>query len=107
MNDPVYVECCQALARKVVAEGGASAKERAIYAFRRCLTRPPKESEVASLVALYEKSRAKYAADPKRVASMATEPLGPAPQGADVAELAAWTVVGNVLINLDEMFLKR
>ncbi len=38
---------------------------------------------------------------------MATEPLGPAPQGADVSELAAWTVVGNVLINLDEMFLKR
>ena len=107
MNDPVYVECCQNLARKVVSEGGASAKERATYAFRRCLARPPKESELASLLSLFEKSRAKYVADAKRALAMATEPLGPAPPGADVAELAAWTVVGNVLINLDEMFMKR
>jgi hypothetical protein len=107
MNDPVYVECCQALARKVVAEGGATAKDRATFAFRSALARPPKDAELASLVSLYEKSKARYAADAKRALAMATEPLGPAPQGADVAELAAWTVVGNVLINLDEMFLKR
>jgi len=107
MNDPVYVECCQQLARKVVAEGGATVRDRATYAFRRCLARPPKETELASVVALFEKSRARYAADAKRAASMATDPLGPAPQGADVVDLAAWTVVGNVLINLDEMFLKR
>jgi len=59
------------------------------------------------VVSLFEKSRAKYAADAKRAVVMATDPLGPAPQGADVADLAAWTVVGNVLINLDEMFMKR
>ncbi|HLY10759.1 MAG TPA: DUF1553 domain-containing protein [Planctomycetota bacterium] len=107
MNDPVYVECCQALARRVVAEGGASAKERARYAFRRCLARPPGEAELASLVSLFEKARSRFAADGKKAMSMATDPLGPAAQGADVADLAAWTVVGNVLINLDEMFLKR
>jgi hypothetical protein len=38
---------------------------------------------------------------------MATEPLGAAPEGADIAELAAWTVVSNVLLNLDEMLMKR
>jgi hypothetical protein len=38
---------------------------------------------------------------------MATDPLGPPPAGADVVDLAAWTVVSNVLLNLDEMFLKR
>ena len=107
MNDPVYVECCQALARKVVAEGGAAAKDRAIYAFRRCLARPPSESELKKIVSLFEESKKRYAADPKRAAALATEPLGAAPQGADLPELAAWTVVGNVLINLDEMFLKR
>jgi hypothetical protein len=107
MNDPVYVECSQSLARKVVAEGGTSPQERAIYAFRRCLARPPREAELASVVALFEKARARYAADGKKALAMATEPLGPAPAGADVADLAAWTVVGNVLINLDEMFLKR
>ena len=35
-----------------------------------------------------------------------TDPLGPAPEGADVAELAAWTVVSNVLLNLDETLMK-
>ena len=40
-------------------------------------------------------------------AKLATDPLGPVPDGANVAELAAWTVVGNVLLNLDEMFMKR
>ena len=34
-------------------------------------------------------------------------PLGPVPEGSDVVDLAAWTVVGNVLLNLDEMFMKR
>ena len=59
------------------------------------------------LVSLYEEARARYAKDPARATAMATDPLGPAPQGVDVAELAAWTVVSNVLLNLDEMFMKR
>jgi hypothetical protein len=107
MNDPVYVEASQALARRIVAEGGATAKDRAIYGFRRCLARPPSAAEAERLVALFEEAKRRYGADPKRALAMATEPLGAAPLGADVAELAAWTVVGNVLINLDEMFLKR
>ena len=43
----------------------------------------------------------------KEAQQLATEPLGPLPPGMDVVELAAWTVVGNVLLNLDEMFAKR
>jgi hypothetical protein len=37
---------------------------------------------------------------------MATEPRGPAPAGVDLAELAAWTVVANVVLNLDEFLTK-
>ena len=59
------------------------------------------------MVALFEEARKRYAGDAKKAQAMATEPLGPAPAGADLADLAAWTVVGNVLINLDEMFMKR
>ena len=64
-------------------------------------------AEIDRLLALYEEARARYAADPARARAMATDPIGPAPEGTDVAELAAWTVVSNVLLNLDEMFLKR
>ena len=38
---------------------------------------------------------------------MATAPIGPAPAGSDIAELAAWTTVANVLLNLDETLMKR
>jgi hypothetical protein len=107
LNDPVYVEASQALARRIVAEGGTSPLERAAYGVRRCLARAARPAELERLVALYEEARARYAADPARARAMATDPIGPAPEGADVAELAAWTVVSNVLLNLDEMFLKR
>jgi mono/diheme cytochrome c family protein len=107
LNDPVYVECAQALARKIQTEGGASVREKASYGFRRCLSRVPRDAEVDRLAALFEDMRARFAADPTKAALMATEPLGPVPPGSDTADLAAWTVVGNVLLNLDEMFLKR
>jgi hypothetical protein len=107
MNDPVYVEASQGLARMMVALGGTSARDRATYGFRRCLARPPRAAELDRLVSLFEETRKHYAADPKQAAALATQPLGPAPEGMDVADLAAWTVVGNVLLNLDEMFMKR
>jgi hypothetical protein len=107
LNDPVYVEAAQALARRMVREGGATVEARARYGFRLCLARPPRPQELSRLTALYEKARAKFAASPKEAAQLATEPLGPLPPGMDAVDVAAWTVVGNVLLNLDEMFAKR
>jgi hypothetical protein len=107
LNDPVFVEAAQALARRVTKEGGKSVEDRVSYAFRLCLTRPPREMELKRLVELYDRARAEYAAHPKDAVQMATVPLGPAPEGTDTVDLAAWTVVGNVLLNLDEVFLKR
>jgi hypothetical protein len=106
LNDPVYVEAAQALARRA-ADGGKTPADKARHAFRLCLAREPGPEELARLVRLFESSRAAYAGDPGKAQKMAADPLGPVPQGADVAELAAWTVVGNVLLNLDEMFMKR
>ena len=45
-------------------------------------------------------------ASPDRARALATDPLGPVDEEVDVVELAAWTVVANVLLNLDE-FLAR
>jgi hypothetical protein len=107
MNDPVYVEASQALARRMVKEGGATPETRASYGFRLCVTRPPSVAETKRLVELYEQARADFAKNPKEAQQMATDPLGPLPAGMDAVDLAAWTVVGNVLLNLDEMFAKR
>ncbi|HYT93384.1 MAG TPA: DUF1553 domain-containing protein, partial [Gemmataceae bacterium] len=107
LNDPVYVEAAQALARRVVKEGGATTEARVSYAFRLCLARPPSDAETRRLLDLYERARTKYAAAPKDAQQLATDPLGPLPPGTNAVELAAWTVVGNVLLNLDETFARR
>ena len=107
MNDPVYVEAAQGLARRVMKEGGPDPAARVAFAIRVCLSRPATDAEVIRLVALYTDAKARYAKSPEKATQFATVPLGPLPKGMDVGEAAAWTVVGSVLLNLDEMFMKR
>ncbi|MFP6666446.1 MAG: DUF1553 domain-containing protein [Pirellulales bacterium] len=106
LNDPVYVEAAQALGRRIAAAGDTTA-EKAQFGFRNCLARPPADDELQEIVTLYEQVHDRLAENPDAANKIATMPIGPAPEGADVVELAAWSVVGNVLLNLDEMFMKR
>jgi uncharacterized protein DUF1553/uncharacterized protein DUF1549/cytochrome c len=107
LNDPVYIEAAQALARRIVKEGGATLETRARHGFRLCLARPPQQTEFKRLVDLYRQAHEKYAANKEAARDMASSPLGPIPPGMDAVDLAAWTVVSNVLLNLDEMFARR
>ncbi len=106
MNDPVYVEAAQALARRLAAAAPAP-DDRMRLAFRIVLSRAPSESELRRLTALHDDALATFKDDPKRAAEMAANPLGAAPPDADLAELAAWTTVAGVLLNLDETVMKR
>lgn len=106
LNDPCFVECAQALARRIVREGGSFTYDRARFALRLVLCRPPQAEQVKHIVALYESELAHYRKDKDAALALATDPLGPLPQGMDAAELAAWTVVGNVLLNLDAVIVK-
>ena len=106
LNDPVYVEASQALGRRLMNEGGNTVADRARYALRLCLARPPKEEQVKTLVELYEKELAHYRGDETDAKKLATEPLGPLPDHVNAAEAAAWTSVANVLLNLDGVLTK-
>ncbi|MEO1618941.1 MAG: PSD1 and planctomycete cytochrome C domain-containing protein [Planctomycetota bacterium] len=106
LNDPVYVEAAQSLARNLVRSIDAD-QDRITEAFRRVLTREPSEAESQRLIALLEQALENYAARTDEARTMACEPLGELPTGSDVVEHAAWTVVCNVILNLDEVFLKR
>ncbi|MFN6189344.1 MAG: PSD1 and planctomycete cytochrome C domain-containing protein [Planctomycetia bacterium] len=107
MNDPAFVEAAQALARRMVREGGSTAADRAARGFRLVLARQPTPAEIDRLVGLHAEAQADFAKVPDDAAKMATDPLGPVPSDfpADVADLAAWTVVANVILNLDETFM--
>jgi hypothetical protein len=107
MNDPVYVEAAQGLARRTIEKGGKTPAEKAAFAFRACLVRAPSEAEVKVLVKLHDEAKARFAKDTPKATQFATNPLGPLPKGVDASEAAAWTVVANVIMNLDEMLMKR
>jgi hypothetical protein len=107
LNDPVYMEAAQALARRLVAVGGSTVAERIRFGYRVCLSRNPSEDELNRLTGFHAKSVERFRADPAKAKDVATKPLGEPPAGVDVAELAAWTMVGNVLLNLDETLMKR
>jgi len=106
LNDPVYVEAAQALARNALRRG-QSRQEQLTWAFRRCLIRTPTQDEIQTLVSLFSDARSQLADHDEASMDLATNPLGPLPDGNNASDTAAMTVVGNVLLNLDEMFLKR
>lgn len=106
LNDPVYVEAAQGLARRAVSEGGATIESRLAFAFQRATLRPATAEEVQALMGLYERRLTELRAVPESAMKLATDPLGPLPEGWSVSELAALTAVCNVILNLDE-FLTR
>jgi Protein of unknown function (DUF1549)/Protein of unknown function (DUF1553)/Planctomycete cytochrome C len=117
LNDAVFVEASRAMARRVVAEcADRSIEARARHAFRLCLTRPPRPEELARLAAFYDHQLARFRAgelDAAKVAGLdVKDPPTPLlssapPSGADANELAAWTTVTRVLLNLDETVTKE
>ena len=107
LNDPVFVEAAQALARRICEEGGASDGSRLEFAFRTLLGRRPSSVEAARLGRLLDGLRAGFSEDRERAVKMATDPAGPLRAGADPVELASWSSVSNVLLNLDEVLMRR
>ena len=111
LNDPVYVEAAQGLARRMIREAGSAATDRAARGFRLVLSRQPTAPEITRLVQLHDDAAADYRGEVAAATLMATEPLGPPPSDLHIdtpeklADLAAWTVVANVLLNLDETFM--
>ena len=107
LNDPVYLEASQALSRRIVRDASSPA-DRVRYGFRLCVERIPTEAEVDRLLQLFEEAKSDYKSGNSEAArKMATEPIGPLPEGRGAIEMAAWTTVANVLLNLDETLMKR
>ncbi len=82
LNDPVYVEAAQALARRMI-KAGETPKSRIEFAIRQCLIREPNDGEIERLTRLAGNATKEYLARPEEAMRMATEPLGQLPEGAD------------------------
>jgi hypothetical protein len=106
LNDPVFVECAQALARRIQREAKGDVNTRLKWALQLTLGRPASDAHVAALKELYDAEILVYRQNADAAKKLATSSELPLPPNADAAELAAWTVVANVLLNLDGVLMK-
>ena len=106
LNDPVYIEAAQALGRRIMRYAGNDIDAGLVYGFQLALSRPPEADELATLKSLYEDCLATYAGHSEEAIKIATKPLGPLPPAMEPAQAAAWTMVSNTLLNLDEIITK-
>jgi len=102
LNDPVYVEISQALGRRLVAEGGATPATRVAFGLRLATGQKASRAQQEVLVGLFSTELAHFRKDTEAARQLATMPLGPLSADGDTATMAAWTVVANVLLNLDQ-----
>jgi len=110
LNEPIFVECAQALARKSLEEGGKTDAQRINYTFRRVLARQPTEDEKQDLLALLAKEKQRLAEgwlNPNDIATGKSELPSNLPPGTTPAQLAVYTVISRVLLNLDETITKE
>jgi hypothetical protein len=103
LNDPTFVEAARMLAQRVLKEGPSASDEQRIDSiYRRALGRPAKPKEIESLKRFLAAQRTHLKEDPAEAAKLLK--VGFAPTAADIEpnELAAWTSLCRVVLNLHE-----
>jgi hypothetical protein len=106
LNDPSFVEAARALAEKVLLEAPPDDAARICWVWRRVLGREPDAAESKLLAQLLQKHRAHFATG--AAAEMLTS-VGISPRSPEIApaDLAAWTSVSRVLLNLNETITRN
>jgi hypothetical protein len=109
LNEIIFVECAQSLALNSLDQG-VNDEDRITYAFRRCLGRKPAPDELKKLIDLLhreEKHLSEGWVDASTLATGKSGPIAGLPKGHTPVQLAAYTVVSRVLLNLDETITKE
>ncbi len=102
MNDEQHVEAARTLAQRVMVDGGSTPEDRVNFAFRMVTARRPLENERAVLKDLLDRSLTRYTNDPEAAKqAIAVGASKPKPE-LNPTELAAYTVISSVILNMDE-----
>lgn len=107
MNDKQYVEAARKLAERTMTEGGAAPADRLSYAFRWSTARKPNESEAVVLLKIFQSHLADYQADKSAAEKLISVGDTKRNESLEVSELAAYTMVANLILNLDETVTKE
>ena len=104
LNDPVFVECAQALGKRVVEQSGPSPSERIHHVVRVCLGRDPDVIERTHLMTLYNRLKESAELDRDSVEKLIGDYE---PEKTPVIEAAVWVAMARALLNLDEFVTRE
>ncbi len=102
LNDPIYVEAARTFAARVLTECHADTPQRIKYAWQLALQRDPTPHEMLIITKLLTQQLAAYEQAPSAADELLKTGAAPLPENIDHRELAAWTHVTRVLLNLHE-----
>lgn len=102
LNDPQFVEAARALAQRLIKEGGDDTKSRVDYGFNLAVSRPATEAEFAVIEQVLGDQLARFQKDPGKAKEFLAVGEMPRDETIDTIEHAAWMVVGQLLLNMDE-----
>ena len=112
LNEPLFLECAQALSLRVLQEGGTTDARKIRFAFRTCLTREPTKKEMKLLTDLVIAQRKRIKAKEIDAKKLMTDDSGnsavnpPTYVVLSFDDLALWTIISRVILNLDETITK-
>ncbi len=106
LNDPQFVEAARVLAERTMKQK-ADTDSRIRWFFLAVVSRNPRPNELKILKNLYETELQAFVKEPQRAESLLSTGEYPGDKSLNTAELAAFTVVANTLLNYDEAVVKR
>lgn len=102
LNDPTFLEAARAFAERAITESGSTVAERINFLHSTAVSRTPDDFVMTELMKVYEQQHTYFKSDPSRAEEFLSVGLTPRSQRIDVVELAAWTSVARVILNLTE-----
>jgi hypothetical protein len=102
MNDIQHFEAARAFAQRMMTEGGATAEDRLVYGFRTLTSRLPTPGEKSVIQKAYQQQLARFLADKEDAKKVIHNGESKPTAGIDESELAAYTLVASMMLNLDE-----
>jgi hypothetical protein len=107
LNEVGFVEAARKLAERTLQQGDSDADARLRFAFRLVLTREPSSQETSVLRRGLKRHLDHYRRNPSDAAEVLRTGESPADSSLDVTELAAWTAISGLILNLDEAVTKE
>ncbi len=105
LNDPFFVDAARAMARRMATEGGDAVSDRIQYGYQLVVSRAPSKTEMDRVLAFYNEQLANYRKDEPAASKLLA--VNGAASAADAPEMAALTMVANVLMNMDQSVTKE